>query len=164
MRNLIVIPTKLEMECFIKNWSAAGSSLKVFTLGKYEAFEFERFETVVALGGLGKVQFGIQTQYLIDKIMDLKAVLCAGASGALGAELSVGDVVVATETIEHDIRKSGRPLIPRFPSNTLLLTQFKHLSEKRRSYNLHFGAIASGDEDIVSDTRKKELRGRKRFL
>jgi adenosylhomocysteine nucleosidase len=158
MRNLIVIPTKLEMDLFIKKWSAAGLTHKVLSLGRHEALEFAQIGTAVALGGLGKVQFGIQTQYLIDKIEDPKAVLCIGASGAFAVDLSPGDVVVATETVEHDIRKFSRPLIPRFASDGLLLAQFKCLSEKQRSYNLHFGAIASGDEDIMSDNRKKELR------
>src|SRR6266478_4000180 len=44
-------------------------------------------------------------------------VICAGAAGALVNGLSIGDVVVATETVEHDIRnKFGLPLLPRFGS------------------------------------------------
>lgn len=158
MRNLIVIPTKLEMDLFVKKCLSAGLQQKVLNLGRQEAIDFGQIETTVALGGLGKAQFGVQAQYLIDKMEDLKAVLCVGAAGALAVDLSPGDVVVATETVEHDIRKFSRPLIPRFASNGKLLARFKSLSEKRRSYKLHFGAIASGDEDIMSGNRSKELR------
>ena len=158
MRNLIVIPTKLEMDLFVKRCMLAGLTQKILSLGRQEVIEFAQIETAVALGGLGKVQFGVQTQYLIDKLEDLKAVLCVGASGALTVDLSPGDVVVATETVEHDIRKFSRPLIPRFASNGKLLAQFKSLSEKRRGFKLYFGVIASGDEDIMSGNRRKELR------
>jgi adenosylhomocysteine nucleosidase len=158
MKNLIVIPTRPEMDFFIGKLTASGLTRQVLPVGKLEASGFGQIDTVVALGGLGKVQFGIQTQHLIDKAEGLKAVLCLGAAGAMAGELFPGDVVVATETVEHDIRKFGRPIIPRFKSDESLLNRFKGLAEKPRSYSLHFGPMASGDEDIMSAQRKKELK------
>jgi adenosylhomocysteine nucleosidase len=159
MKNLIVIPTKFEIECFLDGCNDLGLNQKKSVLGRYDVIEFPEINTGVTRGGLGKVQFGVQTQYLIHQADNPDAVLCVGAAGALSEELSLGDIVIATETVEHDIKnKLGRPLIPRFQSNEIIVTEFKKMAEKKRSFRLHFGAVASGDEDIMDDTRKEELR------
>lgn len=161
MKNLIVIPTKLEMDCFLRGCNDAGLNHKISVLGRYDVIEYPQINTGVALGGLGKVQFGVQTQYFIHQADYPDAVLCIGASGALSAEISLGDIVIATETVEHDIKnKLGRPLIPRFRSNEIMVTEFKKMAEKKRSFRLHFGAVASGDEDIMDDTRREELKSK----
>lgn len=84
--------------------------------------------------------------------------LCVGAAGALVPGLRHGDVVVGTETVEHDIRKFSRPLVPKFESDGALRDEFASLAQKPRAFDIHFGPIASGDEDIMSDIRKQELR------
>ena len=161
MKNLIVVPTKFEIDCFLDGCKNLGLNQKESVLGKYKVIEFPQINTGVALGGLGKVQFGVQTQYLIHQEDVPNAVLCVGAAGALSEELSLGDIVIATETVEHDIKnKVGRPLIPRFRSNEIIVNEFEKMAEKKRSFKLHFGAVASGDEDIMDDSRKKELRSR----
>ena len=112
----------------------------------------------MALGGLGKAQFGVQTQYLIDRIEGLGAVLCVGASGCLNSNYVAGDVVVGTSTVEHDIQKHSRKMMPEFASDALLVDIFQSLTTKDRPYSVHFGTIASGDEDIMSVKRKAEVR------
>ena len=37
----------------------------------------------VAQGGLGKAQFGVQTQHLLDHIKDVRLAVCAGTAGLL---------------------------------------------------------------------------------
>ena len=161
MKKLIVIPTKFEIDCFLDGCNDLGLNQKESVLGKYKVIEFPQINTGVALGGLGKVQFGVQTQYLIHQEDGPDAVLCVGAAGALSEELSLGDIVIATETVEHDIKnKVGRPLIPRFRSNEIIVAEFRKMAEKKRAFNLYFGAVASGDEDIMDETRKEELRSR----
>jgi len=164
MKNLIIIPTKLEMELFIKKCRSVGIEQSIVQIGNHEVVELIEIDTGIALGGLGKVQFGVQTQYFIDKTVNLDTVFCVGASGALTGDLSLGDIVVATETVEHDIRKFSHPLIPRFRSNELIVEQFRELAGMKRSYTVHFGAIGSGDEDIMDETRKKEVRDRTNAL
>ena len=50
-------------------------------------------------------QFAVQAQYLIDRFPSVELVIGAGAAGSLAPELSIGDVVVGTETVEHDYRQ-----------------------------------------------------------
>ena len=119
--------------------------------------ELPEIEAGVAQGGLGKVQFAIKTQYLIDKIAGLNTVLCAGACGGLAKEVQLADVVVATETIEHDILHHSDTEMPKFPSDQTIVAEFKNLPGLLKRFPVHFGPIASGDEDIMSDERKSEL-------
>jgi adenosylhomocysteine nucleosidase len=160
MENIILIPTKLEMDLFLKRCKSVGLKQNISVLGSLEVIELPGINAGIAPGGLGKVQFGVQTQYLISKVEPLGAVLCVGAAGALAGDIKCGDIVVATETVEHDIRKFGRPLIPRFRSSEFIVDQFRELAGKQTACKLHFGAIASGDEDILDGDRREELRSR----
>lgn len=158
MPYLAVIPTKFELDSFTKACGNIGLEHKRINLGIQTVVELPQLGLVIAAGGLGKTQFGIQTQYYIDKIVGLEAVLCIGSSGALVPNVAIGDVVVGTETVEHDIKNFGKPFIPRFPSDPSLVDQFKDLEKNGRAFSIHFGPIASGDEDVFSIERKRAIQ------
>jgi nucleoside phosphorylase len=87
-------------------------------------------------------------------------VICAGAAGSLREDLELGDVVVGVSTIEHDykLRFLHRPL-PAHPADAHLLAEFRFAAVQiRQEFRVLFGAIASGDEDIVDPARALELR------
>lgn len=158
IETLIIIPTAMELDAFIKEYNKKGISPESVNLGVLRLNEFVEMGTGVTLGGLGKAQFAVQTQYCINRIDGLKRVFCVGASGGLEKGLSIGDVVIATETVEHDIRKHSKLLMPRFSSDEAILKQFMALAERKRDFTIHFGPVASGDEDIMTEAHKDELR------
>ena len=92
-----------------------------------EAAYIPDWRALVAPGGHGKTQFAVQAQYLIGQFSSVELVICAGAAGSLAPELSVGDVVVGTETVEHDYRLlfATRPL-PRFPGHGPSIDALRH--------------------------------------
>lgn len=147
----------MELDAFVKEYNKKGMHHESVTLGGLQLNEFVELGTGVSLGGFGKTQFAVQTQYCIDRLNGLKRVLCVGASGGLKNVLNFGDVVIATETVEHDFKKHGLSTVPRFASDESLLKQFKMLAGKKRDFTIHFGPTASGDEDIMSESRKNEL-------
>ncbi|MCG8353400.1 MAG: hypothetical protein MI924_37015 [Chloroflexales bacterium] len=111
-----------------------------------------------APGGLGKVQFAVQTQHALEAEQTWDVVICAGAAGALADGLDIGDVLVATETVEHDIHSHfGAPLLPRFSGAAPMIESFRTVRLAQNSFVLHFGPIASGDEDVVAVERKEAL-------
>jgi len=85
--------------------------------------------------------------------------ICAGAAGSLTAELSVGDVVVGTETVEHDFRLlfATRPL-PRFPGHGPSIDALRRLAHGVSGFRVVFDVIASGDEDVVVSERAQAIR------
>ena len=72
------------------------------------------------------MDFAVRTLHLIERGPPLDGVLCIGTCGALSPALAIGDVVVATETVEHDFnRKLTEGPIPRFESDPKLLAAFQ---------------------------------------
>ena len=62
------------------------------------------WRVLLAPGGHGKTQCAVHAQYLADCFASAEMLVCAGAAGSLHPDLSAGDVVVGTETVEHDYR------------------------------------------------------------
>ena len=158
MKILVVTPIEVEIQCLLHSCAEQGIQAETLVVGKLPATYFAGLGVIVARGGLGKAQFAVQTQHLIDSCPGVSLVICAGAAGALVDGLSVGDVVIATETVEHDIRnKFGRPLLPRFRGSAELVDTFRKMPVDDRAFRVHFGPIASGDEDVIEAARRQEI-------
>jgi adenosylhomocysteine nucleosidase len=141
--------------------SAFEASLHVERLQdlKIEAAYIPDRRALVAPGGHGKTQLAVQAQYLIGQFLSTKLVICAGAAGGLSSQLSVGDVVVGTETVEHDYRLLfvSRPL-PRFPGHGPSIDALRRLAQSVSGFQVAFDVIASGDEDVVVSERAQAIR------
>ena len=149
MKTLIVIPTTKERDFFIEGCTKHGFQSSESVAGRLPVVRLVDLGVTVACGGLGKAQFALQTQHLLDAGSDWDIVFCAGAAGALANELSIGDMVVATSTVEHDHKNrfTERPR-PRFEGAQETISELKRLASVA-SFRVHFGAVASGDEDIT---------------
>jgi adenosylhomocysteine nucleosidase len=117
------------------------------------------WRVLLAQGGHGKTQCAVQAQYLIDRFASVELLVCAGAAGGLHPRLSVGDVVVATETVEHDYRQlfATRPL-PRFRAHAASVARLRAAARRVSGFRVAFDVIASGDEDVVSAERAVGIR------
>jgi adenosylhomocysteine nucleosidase len=124
-----------------------------------KTWEIPQLHFTFAIAGHGKAQFALQTQYLLDHSGETEGVLCVGGAGGLDPRLRVGDIVVGTETIEHDycVRFIECPL-PLYPADGSLLSGLKAAAQATRfEGSVWFERIASGDEDIVDALRADEL-------
>jgi adenosylhomocysteine nucleosidase len=123
-------------------------------------FELPSLDLVVAIAGHGKAQFALQSQYLVDHLANLRAILCVGAAGSIKEGLCLGDVVVGTATVEHDYKlRFVRAPLPCHAATASLLAGFRELVAGRPfPFRTYLGAIASGDEDVVDAARAAELR------
>ena len=134
----------------------AGSPTSV---GRISCLLYGNGRLLVAQGGLGKVEFAVTTLHLLERFPSLDGVICLGTCGALSTDLAIGDIVVATETVEHDFnRKLTEGPIPRFKSDPTLLAAFKATENfLPDNFSVRSGPIASGDEGIDSSVRAREL-------
>lgn len=155
---LVVIPTEPEFDSFVATFRDRGLAAEHSKIGKVPVVSYAALGVTVSLGGLGKVRFAVHTQHLLDSSRSVGVVICAGAAGSLSDKVSIGDVVVATETVEHDIRNSGTPLIPRFVGAESALGTLKSIASSFTEFTVHFGVIASGDEDVMDAERRELLR------
>ena len=127
-------------------------------IGKLPVVQLPDLGVTLARGGLGKVQFAVQTQHLLDSCSDWDLIVCAGAAGALADKVSVGDIVVATTTVEHDYNnKFNERALPKFDGAETAITELRSVSRSTKAFSVHFGPIASGDEDVVETERKRAL-------
>lgn len=155
---LIVCPLKKELTYLCEGLSRLGWEFETVAAKKIPVFYNRSRSVALAVGGHGKVQFGIQTSYLLNNLENVKRVFCVGAGGGLANTLKTGDVVVAEKTIEHDYAEKfdERAKLPEFWAQEELIVRARNI-EIGASYRLLFGAIASGDEDIVDVARADEL-------
>lgn len=63
-------------------------------------------EAVVVRSGIGKVNAAICTQILADHY-HVTAVINTGIAGSLKNEINIGDVVLSTDTVHHDMDATG---------------------------------------------------------
>jgi adenosylhomocysteine nucleosidase len=119
---------------------------------------------VVVRSGIGKVNAGVCTQILID-LFEIEYIINTGIAGSVSNNIEIGDVVISTDTVQHDfdVTGFGYPLgeIPRMGVKTFeadsKLVELAYSSCKMVNYNIQVykGRIASGDI-FVSDNMTKE--------
>lgn len=68
----------------------------------YYTGKMEGKEVVLCKSGVGKVNAAVTTQILIDQFQ-VERVIFTGVAGAVHPELNIGDIVVSTDCLQHDI-------------------------------------------------------------
>ncbi len=121
-------------------------------------------EVVVVRSGIGKVNAAMCTQILIDTYQ-IEAVINTGIAGSLNAQIDIGDIVLSTDTLEHDMDAVafGYPVgqIPRmdtlsFEADEKMRTLAKKVCEDViPEVSVFEGRVVSGDQ-FVSDKGKKD--------
>lgn len=121
-------------------------------------------DIVVVRSGIGKVNAGICTQILVD-VYGVEAVINTGIAGSLNVNINIGDVVLSTDALQHDMDATGfgyEPgVIPRmeqsiFVADEKLRKLAKTSCEKVNPDIAVFeGRVVSGDQ-FISDRAKKE--------
>ncbi|SHI73412.1 adenosylhomocysteine nucleosidase [Dethiosulfatibacter aminovorans DSM 17477] len=126
--------------------------------------EYAGKKVVFMRSGIGKVNSAVSTQILIS---DFKAasIINTGIAGSLAESVSIGDIVISTETQQYDIDvtvfgyKEGE--IPRmdtsvFKSDENMIRICSDLVEGEAK--VHVGKIVSGDKFVSKNELKSKLR------
>ena len=123
-------------------------------------------EVVVVRSGIGKVNAAICTQILVDQF-HVDVIINTGIAGSLDAEIDIGDIVISTDAVEHDMDASifGDPIgqIPQmdtfsFPADESLVKLAKEVNEKANpDVHTWIGRVGSGDQFVSSGEKKEQL-------
>lgn len=121
-------------------------------------------EAVVVRSGIGKVNAAICTQILADHY-HVTAVINTGIAGSLKNEINIGDVVLSTDTVHHDMDATGfgYPVgqIPQMKEFSFQADEkLRKLAEEccrkvNPKVGIFTGRIVSGDQ-FISDKVKKQ--------
>ncbi len=156
----ILVPTSGELGAFVSALEQSGLYGTPKDVGRIHCLSYADMGIIVAQGGLGKVNFAITALHVIQNDPAVRAVMCVGTCGGLDSGLAIGDIVVATETVEHDFNRKLIPgPLPSFQSDpTLLESARTSVSPQSWDFSVKFGPIASGDEGIASTERARQLQ------
>ena len=121
-------------------------------------------EVVVVRSGIGKVNAAVCSQILVDKF-GAEAIVNTGIAGSLKAEIDIGDIVLSSDSVQHDMDATGfgYPIgqIPRmetfaFPADQKLLKLAeKCCNQVNPDIKTFVGRAVSGDQ-FISDKEKKQ--------
>jgi adenosylhomocysteine nucleosidase len=146
------------------------NEMEVLTVIKKASMEFYQGtlsgkKVVIVKSGIGKVNAGICTQILIDDFK-VEGVINTGIAGSLKNEINIGDIVVSTDALQHDVdvREFGYPLgqIPRmkelsFPADERFIDcAFKSCRRVNPKIQVFKGRVVSGDQ-FIADKEVKDM-------
>lgn len=123
-------------------------------------------DVVVVKCGVGKVNAAMCTQSMID-IFDVDAIINTGIAGSLDADIDIGDIVLATDTVEHDMDVAALGYAPGVipDTETSIFDTDKRLLEIAQAatetagldVKVFTGRVVSGDQFISSKDKKEWL-------
>ena len=111
-------------------------------------------KVVVVRSGIGKVNAGICAQILAD-VFSVDAIINTGIAGSLNKNINIGDIVLSTDVVQHDMDATGfgyrKGQIPQMPvfffnaDDNLRRLAAEVCKEVNPDIQVFEGRIASGD-------------------
>ncbi|MCK4258260.1 MAG: 5'-methylthioadenosine/adenosylhomocysteine nucleosidase [Halanaerobiales bacterium] len=159
-----------EMEIIEKDERLKTSFYKGKFLGK---------DIVFVVAGMGKVSVALCTQILIGEF-DVDLVLFSGIAGGLNPNLTIGDTIIGTEVLFHDVNRAGEGINMndfysvfrnRFKADQNIIKKLQDdlirdnlpipfaLQSLRQGKEMQiiFGRILTGDQVITSRVKSRQL-------
>ena len=102
MTTVVITPIAEELEVLTVVFDQRWGSHQMRDAGRLQVLEYRAKGIILCQGGLGKAQFAVTAQHLLDNLASPSLAVCAGIAGSLTASARVGDVIVGTATVEHD--------------------------------------------------------------
>lgn len=121
---------------------------------------------VVVRSGIGKVNAALCTQILVDEYR-VEGVINTGIAGSLRAEIDIGDIVLSTDVLQHDVDAAVFGYQPgQIPQ--MDVRSFPGDERMRRlaaaccrdvnpDIKVYEGRVVSGDQFVSSDEKKEWL-------
>ena len=123
-------------------------------------------DTVAVRSGIGKVNAAVCTQILAT-YFHVDHIINTGVAGSLKNEINIGDVVISTDALQHDMDATGfgyEPgVIPRMKVSDFIADEnlrklaVKACREAGLQIGVHEGRIVSGDQFISGHAVKERI-------
>ena len=151
-----------EIELYLDTCTITGTRERA-GLTVHEA-TYHGHDLVLVKAGVGKVNAAMCAQLLIDDF-NASAVICTGSAGALHDDFDIGDVVIAEDCVQHDVRVDFLGLPPgQIPFSDLRFFRaapalVRHASEVNLpEHTLRVGRVCTGDTFIQDEERRNAIR------
>ena len=123
-------------------------------------------KAVIVRSGIGKVNAGICAQILAD-VFSVDAIINTGIAGSLNKDINIGDIVLSTDVVQHDMDATGfgyhKGQIPQMPvfffeADEKLRKLAKGVcQEVNPEIQVFEGRIASGDQFVCDQDVKDRI-------
>ena len=123
-------------------------------------------KVVVVRSGIGKVNAGICAQILAD-VFSVDAIINTGIAGSLNKNINIGDIVLSTDVVQHDMDDTGfgyrKGQIPQMPvfffnaDDNLSRLAAEVCKEVNPDIQVFEGRIASGDQFVCDQDVKNRI-------
>ena len=123
-------------------------------------------KVVVVRSGIGKVNAGICAQILAD-VFSVDAIINTGIAGSLNKNINIGDIVLSTDVVQHDMDATGfgyrKGQIPQMPvfffnaDDNLRRLAAEVCKEVNPDIQVFEGRIASGDQFVCNQDVKNRI-------
>ncbi len=124
-------------------------------------------EVVVVKSGICKVNAALCVQILVDEF-HVTHIINTGAAGSLDANINIGDFVVSTDAVYHDVNATvfgyKRGEIPQtgrleFPADKWMIDEIKKAATTANiTGKLWDGRVCSGDQFISDNSVKEDIK------
>jgi len=131
----------------------------------YHRGVFRGKKVVLTRSGVGKVNAAVCTQILIDKF-GADAVLFTGVAGAVDPELNIGDIVISSSSLQHDVDVTAlgfpKGTIPyqdvsEYKADEKLIELAEDAGRKTYPGRCKVGKVLSGDQFVADRAVVKAL-------
>ncbi len=152
-----------EIETLIREYNLS----KTFEWGGNVFFtgEYGSFLLVLMKSGIGKVNAAIGTTLLISRY-DPMCLINTGSAGAIHADLDVGDVIISSDVIHHDVDATSfgyaMGQIPQMPDaflpHSVLVSMAEEAARDIPEIRVRTGTVVTGDSFIGDRERKDTIQ------
>jgi len=152
----IIFAMKEEIDSFLENVELIKEN-KIFDIIFYEC-NYKDKKLVLLESGIGKVNAARSCQLLIDNY-DVKYIINIGVAGSISKDVEVLDIVVGEKLVQHDFDLVGfgheKGYVPKV--GVYVKSSDKLCKLIKKSKDVHFGVIASGDIFLTDNELAKKI-------
>ena len=160
----IIVSMEVEVE-ILKEKMEDVRIIKKASMDFYEGILAGK-KVVVVRSGIGKVNAGICAQILAD-VFSVDAIINTGIAGSLNKNINIGDIVLSTDVVQHDMDATGfgyrKGQIPQMPvfffnaDDNLRRLAAEVCKEVNPDIQVFEGRIASGDQFVCDQDVKNRI-------
>ena len=165
MKSIGIIGAMEEEVAILKEKMEDVRIIKKASMDFYEGTLAGR-KAVVVRSGIGKVNAGICAQILAD-VFSVEAIINTGIAGSLNKDINIGDIVLSTDVVQHDMDATGfgyrKGQIPQMPvfffnaDDNLRRLAAEVCKEVNPDIQVFEGRIASGDQFVCDQDVKNRI-------
>lgn len=165
MKKIGIIAAMLEETNAIQNIMTEIEEKNKYNL-KFIEGKIKDKEIVLVQCGVGKVNAARTTQILIDTY-NLSEIINVGSAGACSNDVTIGDIVVGKELIQHDFNITAfghergyiTDIGKKIPGDPILVDKISNIISKigNEEFKIKIGNIASGDIFCTDPNMKTKI-------